>query len=375
MNNLLQLAQQLISRPSLTPEDAGCQNLLIERLEKIGFNIELLPFGKVKNFWAKRGHSSPTLVFIGHTDVVPTGPLDQWLSPPFQPEISDGYLYGRGAADMKSSLAAMLIACENFIAKHPNHSGSLAWLITSDEEGPSIDGTAKVVEVLKQRQEKIDYCIVGEPTCNNQFGDMMKIGRRGTLSGKLIIYGKQGHIAYPHLADNPIHKAIPALLDLTNTMWDHGSDFFQPTSFQISNIHSGTGAGNVIPGDLEVRFNFRYSPALTAEIIKNQVETILQKYNLNFALTWDHSGQPFVTEQGKLVEVCSTAIQAVTGIKPELSTTGGTSDGRFIASMGCQIVEFGPRNDTIHQINERVAISDLEQLVKIYQQLLERLLT
>jgi len=374
MSDLLALTQQLISRPSLTPDDAGCQTILGARLAKIGFNLEQLPFGPVQNLWAKRGTNEPLLVFVGHTDVVPTGPLDQWLSPPFQPEIRDGYLYGRGAADMKGSLAAMLIACENFIAEHPTHRGSIAWLITSDEEGASIDGTVKVVEVLQQRGEKIAWCLVGEPSCDQQMGDTIKIGRRGTLSGKLIIHGKQGHIAYPHLADNPVHKALAALAAFVNTSWDNGNDYFQPTSLQISNIHAGTGAGNVIPGQLEVRFNFRYSPELTAEILQEKTRVILDQHKLQYSLTWDHSGRPFLTKQGDLVAACSAAITEVTSLLPELSTSGGTSDGRFMAATGCQIVEFGPCNRTIHQLNECVAVSDLTALVTIYQKILEKLL-
>lgn len=370
----INLAQQLIACQSVTPNDAGCQEILIDRLKKMQFKIEQFPFGDVKNFWAQHGTNGPLLVFVGHTDVVPTGPLDQWHSPPFQPEIRDGYLYGRGSADMKGSLAAMMIACENFIAARPNHKGTIAWLITSDEEGSNINGTPKVVEVLKQRQEKIDWCLVGEPTSHTQFGDMIKIGRRGTLSGKLIIHGKQGHIAYPHLADNPIHKALGALQELVNTEWDAGIEFFQPTSFQISNIHAGTGAGNVIPGHLEVRFNFRYSPAVTAESLQAQVEKMLQKNSLKYSLEWDHSGKPFLTPKGKLVNACVSAIHSVTGITPELSTSGGTSDGRFLAPLGCQIVEFGPCNGTIHQINECIAVTDLEYLSKTYQKILENLL-
>lgn len=371
---LLELAQQLITRPSLTPDDAGCQDILLARLKKMQFEIELLPFMDVKNFWARRGTQGPLLVFVGHTDVVPTGPLEKWESPPFKPEIRDGLLYGRGSADMKGSLAAMIIACENFIAAHPNHKGSIAWLITSDEEGININGTPKVVEVLKQRQEKIDYCLVGEPTCHQQLGDMIKIGRRGSLSGKLIVHGKQGHIAYPHLAENPIHKSLPALDELSKTTWDEGIEFFQPTSLQISNIHGGTGAGNVIPGDLEIRFNFRYSPAVTTEFLQDKVETILKKHHLNFSLTWDHSGKSFLSPRGKLIDASVSAIQKLTDRIPELSTSGGTSDARFLAPMGCEIVEFGPCNGTIHQINECVSINDLLQLSMIYEEILKEIL-
>jgi len=370
MSETLKLVQQLIKCPSITPDDAGCQSILIERLKKIGFEVKNLPFGEVSNFWAKRGNQGPLLVFIGHTDVVPTGPVEKWTSPPFQPEIKDGYLYGRGSADMKGSLAAMLVACENFIAKHPEHAGSIAWLITSDEEGPSIDGTAKVVEWLKSQNKTIDYCLVGEPTCETQLGDTVKIGRRGTLSGHLIIYGKQGHIAYPYLADNPIHKAVPALNELVSVIWDEGYEFFQATSFQMSNIHSGTGAGNVIPGELEVKFNFRYSPAVTAEQLQQKVISTLDKHQLRYELTWQHSGKPFLTQRGKLVDTCLDAIKSVTNTTPTLSTSGGTSDGRFIAPLGAQIVEFGPCNKTIHHINECVLVEDLDKLTAIYERVL-----
>ncbi len=374
-SDVVQLTKELIARPSITPEDAGCQEILANRLQKIGFDIEQHPFGTVKNIWARRGKSSPLFLFVGHTDVVPTGPLDQWTSPPFNPEIRDGQLYGRGSADMKGSLAAMLVACEAFVAKHPNHRGSIAWLITSDEEGASIDGTAKVVEVLQQRGEKITWCLVGEPSSDQQMGDTIKIGRRGTISGYLTIQGCQGHIAYPQLADNPIHRALPALTELTKTVWDQGNDFFQPTSFQISNIHAGTGAGNVIPGHLEVQFNFRYSPMLTGDEIQERVEKLLRAHSLSYSLRWHHSGKPFLTERGELVDASIEAIQAVTHITPKLSTAGGTSDGRFVAATGCQIVECGPVNRTIHQINESVAVADLSATTEIYQRILEKLLT
>jgi succinyl-diaminopimelate desuccinylase len=370
---IIELAKQLIARSSVTPDDAGCQQILSERLRSIGFSIEHMPFGHVNNLWARHGTEGPLLVFVGHTDVVPTGPLDQWQSPPFQPEIRDGFLYGRGAADMKGSLAAMLIACENFVAAHPKHRGSIAWLITSDEEGPSIDGTAKVAEELKKRGEKIDWCLVGEPSSDKQLGDILKIGRRGTLSAKLIIHGKQGHIAYPHLADNPIHRATPFLNELIQTSWDDGNDFFQPTSLQISNIHAGTGAGNVIPGDLEVRFNFRYSPEITAQVLQQRVEALLHKYDVKFTIDWQHSGLSFLTQRGELVDACCQAIQNINNVTPTLSTNGGTSDGRFIAPLGAQVVELGPCNHTIHQINERVAVNELIQLVDIYQRVLEKL--
>lgn len=375
MSHVIELAQQLISCPSITPDDAGCQDILSQRLAGIGFNIEQYLFGNVKNFWARRGQNAPLLLFVGHTDVVPTGAIEKWSSPPFQPEIRNGYLYGRGAADMKGSLAAMLMACENFVAKNPQHTGSIAWLITSDEEGPSIDGTAKVVEVLKQRGEKIDWCIVGEPSCEQQFGDIVKIGRRGSLSGHLVIQGKQGHVAYPHLANNPIHQAMAALAELVQQQWDKGNDFFPATSLQISNIHAGTGAGNVIPGELDVHFNFRYSPEVTAKDLQQGVERLLQKHQLPFTLTWNHSAQPFLSKKGSLMEKCTQVIQSVTGVKPKFTTHGGTSDGRFIFPLGAQIIEFGPRNNTIHQIDECVAIEDLELLVKVYEGILEGIVT
>lgn len=374
MPDIIELTKQLVTCPSITPDDAGCQTILGDHLQKLGFTIEQHPFGKVKNIWARYGTGQPLFVFIGHTDVVPTGPVEQWSSPPFQPEIRNGLLYGRGAADMKGSLAAMMDACEKFLAEHPKPKGSIAWLITSDEEGVSIDGTAKVVEVLQKRQEKVNWCLVGEPTCDKEFGDIAKIGRRGSLSGKIIIHGKQGHIAYPHLADNPVHRALPALSELVSTVWDKGNEFFQPTSLQISNIHAGTGAGNVIPGDLEVRFNLRYSPVITGKQIQETIDAIFYRHNLRYSLEWDHSGKPFLTSRGELVEACVKSIQDVTGLKPELSTTGGTSDGRFMAATGCQIVEFGPRNRSIHQIDEHVAVDDLIALGEVYRQILVRLL-
>lgn len=373
MSDIIDLAKQLICRPSITPDDAGCQDILIERLSKLNFSIEHFPFGDVKNIWARYGTTEPLLVFIGHTDVVPTGPLDQWTYPPFDPQIHDGLLHGRGSADMKSSIAAMIIACEKFIAQSPQFNGSIAFLITSDEEGASIDGTAKVVEILKQRQEKVAYCLVGEPSSDQKLGDIIKIGRRGSLSGKLVIYGKQGHIAYPQLAENPIHRAMFALNELIMTQWDLGNEFFQPTSLQISNIHAGTGAGNVIPGEIYIDFNLRYSPLITAEIIQQKTKEILENYSLRYKLEWHHSGKPFITEKGELVKACIQAIETHTGTTPQLSTIGGTSDGRFMAELGCQIVELGPRNNTIHQIDECVSVADLKQLVTIYHELLRLL--
>lgn len=373
MLDVIEFLKKFLERPSVTPDDAGCQEILAQHLAKMDFKIENFNFKNTKNLWAKRGTQSPLLVFVGHTDVVPPGPLDQWISPPFAPAIREGYLYGRGAADMKGSLAAMLIACENFIHQHPQHCGSIAWLITSDEEGAGIDGTKKVVEILQNRQEKIAWCLVGEPTSDQQLGDTLKIGRRGSLSGKLKVFGRQGHIAYPHLADNPIHKAIPALAELLTIRWDEGNAYFQPTSLQFSNMNSGTGVGNVIPGDLELQFNFRYSPEVSAATLQAQVEKLLTKFSLDYLLEWDHSGQAFLTEPSSLVTACSAAIQKITGIQPTLSTSGGTSDGRFFATMGCQIVEFGPRNNTIHQLNECVAVEDLKNLAVIYQTILENL--
>lgn len=375
MLSLTELIHQLVACPSVTPQDEGCQTILSQHLDQLGFAIEHLPFADVNNFWARRGKEESLFVFVGHTDVVPPGPLDKWESPPFTPTIRNGLLYGRGSADMKGSLAAMLVACERFIDQHPNHKGSIAWLITSDEEGPSINGTAKVVELLKKRNEKIDYCLVGEPTCEEKLGDTLKIGRRGSLSADLIIQGKQGHIAYPQLAENPIHRFNSSLTDLLNTNWDDRiiSDF-QPTSFQLSNIHAGTGAGNVIPDNLEIKFNFRYSPATTAEKLKNNVMNILKKHGLNYKITWQHGGLPFLSPEGKLRNVCLSAIKKITGLSPIVSTTGGTSDARFIATLGAEIVEFGPCNRSIHQINECVSITDLEKLALIYEEILKKIL-
>jgi len=370
----LALALDLISRPSVTPEDEGCQPLMIERLQKLGFNIENLRFADVDNFWARKNTSGPLLVFAGHTDVVPTGPVEQWDVHPFKPEIIDGILYGRGAADMKGSLACMIVACENFINEHPNHKGSIGFLITSDEEGPSINGTVKVIEHLEARNEKIDMCLVGEPSSTNKVGDVVKNGRRGSLSGNLTVLGKQGHVAYPHLAENPIHTAAPALAELTQEKWDEGNDFFPATSFQISNINAGTGANNVIPGDCKIRFNLRFSTALNEAQIKQRVEAILNKHNLNYELEWVLSGHPFLTPKGELVEATCKAIKDICGYTTELSTAGGTSDGRFIAPTGAQVLELGPLNATIHQVNEHVNANDLITLTKIYQRMMKHLL-
>ena len=370
----LELAVELIAKPSVTPKDAGCQSLMSTRLEAIGFNIEQMHFDGVDNFWARRGTEDPLFVFAGHTDVVPTGPLEQWHSKPFQPEIRGGHLYGRGAADMKGSLAAMITACEHFVAEYPDHAGSIAFLITSDEEGPAINGTKKVVEQLTAQAVKIDWCLVGEPTSKESLGDVIKNGRRGSLNGILTIHGIQGHIAYPHLAKNPIHEAAPALTELSSIEWDHGNEFFPPTAFQISNIHGGTGADNVIPGDLEVMFNFRYSTEVTRRQLQERVEGVLDKHNLDYTLNWRHSGEPFLTTPDTLVDAVQAAIHQIIGIKAQLSTDGGTSDGRFIAPTGAQVIELGPVNATIHKINECVSVKDLDTLSLVYRRLLEILL-
>jgi len=375
MSDTLDLAMDLVSRASVTPEDAGCQQLMRERLEAIGFHCDDLPFGEVSNFWARHGDAAPLLVFAGHTDVVPTGPLEQWQSDPFQAEIRDGMLYGRGTADMKGSLAAMVTACEAFVTEHPDHSGSIGFLITSDEEGPSINGTVKVVEQLVKRGEKIDLCLVGEPSSSRQLGDVIKNGRRGSLNGRLTVRGKQGHVAYPQLASNPIHLVAPVLTELTALEWDQGNAHFPPTSFQISNIQAGTGAENVIPGELEIMFNLRFSTKLNEQMIRQRIHTVLDNHTLDYTLDWRLSGEPFLTPAGELVDAARTAIREVMGIDTELSTSGGTSDGRFIAPTGAQVLELGPVNATIHQIDECVAVDALDQLAKIYQRILEKLLT
>ena len=374
MSPTIELSKALINCRSITPDDAGCQPMIIHRLEAIGFKVEKLRFGDVDNFWARRGTEGPLFAFAGHTDVVPTGPESQWDSPPFAAEIKGGYLYGRGAADMKGSIAAMVTACERFIAYNPNHQGSIAFLITSDEEGPADDGTIKVIEHLEARNEKMDWCLVGEPTSGQKLGDMIKNGRRGSLNGKLTIHGIQGHIAYPHLAKNPIHLAAPALAELSTKQWDHGNKFFPPTTFQISNINAGTGATNVIPGDLELLFNFRYSTEVTHEQLKESVHHILDKHQLKYTLEWNLSGQPFLTPEGALVDAACNAIKEVTHIETEISTTGGTSDGRFIAPTGAQVLELGPLNATIHKINECVRAEDLNILSDIYEKILIKLL-
>jgi len=374
MSTTLELAIELISRPSITPNDAGCQALIAKRLQTLDFNIENLRFGEVDNLWARRGQTAPLFVFAGHTDVVPTGPEEQWQFPPFSPTQDEGFLYGRGAADMKSSIAAMITACERFIAAHPQHNGSIAFLITSDEEGPGVDGTVKVIKTLQARNEQIDWCLVGEPSSTKRLGDVVKNGRRGSLNGVLTIHGVQGHVAYPHLAENPIHRFAPVLKTLCETQWDQGNDFFPATRFQITNFNAGTGADNVIPGDLEVLFNFRYSSELTHTQLQEQVTTLLDKHGLNYTLTWRHSGPPYLTTPGTLVKATEQAISEVCGYETTLSTSGGTSDGRFIAPTGAEVIEIGPLNRTIHKINECVSIEDIDTLSALYQRILEKLL-
>lgn len=374
MSATLELTKDLVSRPSVTPEDFGCQQLLADRLAKIGFTIEHLRFGDTDNIWARRGTQSPVLAFAGHTDVVPTGPEQNWTSAPFEPVIRDGLLYGRGTADMKGSIAAFVTACERFVAEYDHHNGSIAFLITSDEEGPATGGTVKVIETLEARGEKIDWCLVGEPSSTNKVGDIVKNGRRGSINGRLTINGKQGHIAYPHLAENPIHLLTPALTELCEIEWDQGNADFPPTSFQVSNISSGTGVTNVIPGTAEVIFNFRYSTEVTHEQLQQRVKSILDNHQLNYDLIWQLSGKPFRTASGALVDAVKSAIKTITGYETELSTSGGTSDGRFIAPTGAQVIELGPLNATIHQVDECISIADLDTLSTIYQNLLSTLL-
>lgn len=374
MSDTLQLTQQLIARPSLTPQDEGCLHIIGQRLEKIGFKLEMIRSGDVDNLWARRGTSGKLICFAGHTDVVPTGPVDKWVSAPFTPTIRDGMLYGRGAADMKGSLAAFVTAIEKFVAAHPGHAGSIALLLTSDEEGVAVDGTVRVVDALRARNEKMDYCIVGEPTAVSKTGDTIKNGRRGSLSGDLIVKGVQGHIAYPHLVKNPIHLASPAIAELAATEWDRGNEYFPATSWQVSNIHGGTGATNVVPGTVEITFNFRFSTASTVDSLKTKVHAILDKHGLEYELNWSLSGKPYLTPRGNLVDAVSAAIKSVTGIATDLSTTGGTSDGRFIADICPQVIELGPVNATIHKLNECVAVADLDILSDIYCLTLENLL-
>jgi len=374
MSSTLELAKQLIGQASVTPDDKNCQDILAERLKPLGFTIEHMPSGEVKNLWARLGTESPLFVFAGHTDVVPTGPVEKWQHDPFDPTVIDNTLYGRGAADMKGSLAAMVCACENFTSEHDRFNGSIAFLITSDEEGPATDGTVRVVQKLEDRGEKIDWCLVGEPSSTDRIGDVIKNGRRGSLGGTLIIHGQQGHIAYPHLAKNPVHLFAAALDELTKIVWDNGNEFFPPTSFQISNINAGTGATNVIPGELEVVFNLRFSTELTHTEIQSRIEAVLDKHDLEYSIDWNLSGQAFITPRGKLVNAMTSAIQSVCGFESELSTAGGTSDGRFIAPTGAEVAELGPINESIHKIDENVNINDLEKLTEIYEKVLQNLM-
>ena len=370
----LELSRDLIARASVTPDDAGCQDLLAARLAAAGFVVESLTWGKVTNLWARRGTTGPLFCFAGHTDVVPTGPLDAWQTPPFQPTVVDGELVGRGACDMKCAIAAMVVACERFLARHPDPAGSIAFLLTSDEEGPAVDGSVRVVEHLRARGERLDYCVIGEPTSVEAVGDMLKNGRRGSLSGRLVVKGKQGHIAYPQLAANPVHLLAPALAELAGTRWDDGNEDFQPTAWQVSNIHAGTGAGNIIPGTVEVQFNFRFAPTSTAAGLRERFEAILRRHGLQFDLHWTLGGEPFHTGRGRLVEVAIESIHAATGMAPEVSTTGGTSDGRFIKDICGELIEFGARNATAHAVDERVSVETPALLAGIYEGMLERLL-
>ena len=372
---VIALAQALIQRQSVTPEDANCQSLMNQRLQKLGFNIEEHFFVDTLNTWARKGNSQPHFCFAGHTDVVPVGDEAAWQYPPFSGTIENGMLHGRGAADMKGSLAAMVIATERFVQKHPDHKGSISYLITSDEEGPFINGTTKVVDLLEARSEKIDMCLVGEPSSRNTLGDVVKNGRRGSLTAHLTVKGKQGHVAYPHLATNPIHKVAPFINALTETVWDNGNDYFPATSLQVSNIAGGTGAGNVIPGDVYVQFNFRFSTQVTADELKNRVHNLLSDFDLEYDIEWIVNGLPFLTEPGPLLDVTLEAIKEVTGIQSTPETSGGTSDGRFIAQTGCKVIELGPLNATIHQVNECVSTDDLDKLALIYERILEKLLT
>jgi len=374
MSETLELCSELIRRASVTPRDAGCQQLMADRLSAVGFHCENLRFGEVDNLWAERGGNGPILVFAGHTDVVPTGPESNWQTPPFEPTVIDGVLYGRGAADMKASLAAMIVASERFVAAHPQHPGRIGFLITSDEEGPAIDGTVRVVEWLQKRDQTIDWCLVGEPSREKLLGDTLKNGRRGSLGGLLTVRGIQGHIAYPQLANNPIHRAIPALDELVTQTWDTGNEFFPPTSFQISNINGGTGANNVIPGEVQVLFNFRFSTESTAETLQARVETILDRHGLDYSIDWNLSGLPFLTASGALVDATLASIEDCLGRQAKLSTAGGTSDGRFIAPMGAEVLELGPVNASIHKVDEAVLCADVDALATVYQGIIERLL-
>lgn len=375
MRDVTQTTIDLVSRPSVTPKDEGCQDYMSAILGPLGFERENLVFHDTTNMWSRRGTQAPLFCFAGHTDVVPTGPSNKWKYPPFEPTIEDGFIYGRGTADMKGSLAAMLCATEQFVKDYPQHKGSIAYLITSDEEGPFINGTTRVIDTLEERNEKIDYCIVGEPSSTERTGDVIKNGRRGSLTGDLQVKGIQGHVAYPHLVKNPIHAIAPALAELSRTQWDTGNDYFPPTSFQVSNIHAGTGAGNVVPGTIDVCFNFRFSTELSNEILIAKVEEILARHELDFHIDWTFNGQPFLTDSGTLVEAAVESIKSVSGIDAELSTAGGTSDGRFIAPTGAQVIELGPENATIHKLDEKVKISNLESLVSIYYEILKKCLT
>ena len=375
MSQALELAENLIARRSVTPADEGCQQLIAQRLKAVGFSVEPLRFGNVENLWARRGAAAPVFCFAGHTDVVPTGPLEEWRSDPFVPSQRDGLLYGRGAADMKTGLAAMVTATEEFVRSHPRHRGSIAFLITSDEEGPSVDGTKRVAEALAGRGERIDWCLVGEPSSETTIGDTIKVGRRGSLSGRLTVHGVQGHVAYPQLAENPVHTLAPALAELTRHVWDEGTEHFQPTTFQVSNLNAGTGAPNVIPGELKARFNLRYSPVQTLEKLKSTVEEILRKHGVRYTIEWYVSGEPFYTPPGQLSDAVGEAVAQVTGARPRLSTGGGTSDGRFIAPLGAQVVELGVVNASIHKVNECVRVADLEALERMYLNVLRKLLT
>jgi succinyl-diaminopimelate desuccinylase len=373
-SDTLELTIDLISRASVTPVDGGCQRLMMDRLESCGFAIEKINIGNVENFWATRGKGGPVLCFAGHTDVVPTGPLEEWRTPPFTPTVVDGRLYGRGAADMKSGLAAMTTAAEAFVGECPNHKGTITFLITSDEEGPSVDGTKRIVEMLRERGQAIDWCVVGEPSSEKQVGDTIKVGRRGSYSGRLTVHGVQGHVAYPHLAKNPVHMLAPALAELVTHEWDQGSEHFQPTTFQISNMNAGTGAPNVIPGELKARFNLRYSPSQTQASLRKTVESILDKHGVRYSIEWYVSGEPFYTPPGALSDAVGAAVKAVAGITTVLSTGGGTSDGRFIATLGAQVVELGVTNASIHKVNESVGVDEIDQLHLMYVEALRRLL-
>jgi succinyl-diaminopimelate desuccinylase len=374
MSPTLDLTAELLRRPSVSPEDHGCLDIICARLEALGFRNERLQYPPVDNLWARHGRGRPLLCFAGHTDVVPTGPREEWHTDPFEPVMQDGLLYGRGAADMKSGLAAMVTATERFLARHPDHEGTLAFLFTSDEEGPAVDGTRRVMQVLEARGDKIDWCVVGEPTSHESLGDTIKIGRRGSLSGRLTVHGVQGHIAYPHLAHNPVHAFAPALAELVDRHWDEGNAYFQPTTFQVSNIGAGTGAPNVIPGELKVRFNLRFSTEQTVESLQRTVLGILDRHRVNYTIEWFVSGLPFLTQPGVLTEAVSSAVNEITGHTPAFSTTGGTSDGRFIAPTGAQVVEIGVGNATIHKVNECARVADIEQLSRVYERVMEKLL-